>query len=400
MNFNNSEPRVMHIDFNSCFASIEQQANPFLRGKPVVVAAYLTGGGCVLGASREAKLLGIKTGMRVRDARDICPKVVVLESDPDKYREIHKQLKNLLLTYSDKVYPKSIDEFVIECYKNPKNIALEIKQRIKKEIGEFLTVSIGISTNRYLAKVASNLKKPDGLETIDKNNYLAVFAKLKLTDLTGIKTRNAKRLMINGVYSVVDFYNADLRNLETAFGGIGGYYWYLRLHGFEVDEFDIIRKTFGNSYALPKPFYKFADLIPIIQKLVDKTSFRLRTGGFFARGVHLGIAYRDHTYWHKGRMLSHAIFATVDIFKEIYKLLELAGENGPVREIAISVFNLESSKFLQMDIFCDVLVKENLTKAIDRINNRYGMFTLTTAAQLTAKSFVPDRIAFGGVREI
>lgn len=400
MNFNSNDPRIMHIDFNSCFASIEQQANPFLRGKPTVVAAYATDRGCILAASREAKVLGIKTGMQVRDARDIYPKVVVLPSDPDKYREVHKQLKKLLLNYSDKVYLKSIDEFTIDFCDDPHKHALEIKRRIKDEIGEFLTVSMGISTNRYLAKVASNLKKPDGLEEITKDNYEQVFSKLKLTDLTGIKIQNARRLIINRIYSVTDFYNADIKKLIAAFGGIGGYYWYLRLHGYEVDDWEVIRKSFGNSYALPKPYYRFEDLIPIIQKLVDKTGSRLRAGGFLARGVHLGIAYRDHSYWHKGRMLPQAIFATGDIFEEINKLLMLAGENGPVRELAVTVFNLESANSLQLTIFSDVLGKLNLTKAIDTINNRYGMFTLTSAAQLTAKSLVPDRIAFGGVREI
>lgn len=390
----------MHIDFNSCFASIEQQANPFLRGKPVVVGAYTTNFGCVLAASREAKILGIKTGMRVMDARAIYPKVVVLESDPNKYREVHKQLKNLLQTYSDKVYPKSIDEFVVNCYTNPHELAPRIKERIKEEIGEFLTVSIGISTNRYLAKVASNLKKPDGLEEINKDNFLEVFSKLRLTDLTGIKEGNARRLNVYNIFSVVDFYHADSRKLEGAFGGIGGYYWFLRLHGYEVDEFEVVRKSFGNSYALPKPFYKCSDLVPIIQKLVDKTAYRLRTAGYFARGVHLGVVYRDHTYWHKGRILSRAIFATDDIFKEIYKLLEMAGENGPVREIAVTCFNLEPASYLQLDLLIDALGKESLTKAIDTINDRYGMFTLTSAAQIFARDNVPDRIAFGGVREI
>ena len=392
----------MHIDFNSCFASIEQQANPFLRGKPVVVGAYTTNSGCVLAASREAKVLGIKTGMRVMDAKNIYPKVVVLPSDPNKYREVHKELKELLRHYSDRVYPKSIDEFVVDLYNQNETyeIAREIKQRIKNEIGEFLTVSIGLAPNRFLAKTASNLKKPDGLEEINRENFLQVFSRLKLTDLTGIKERNARRLRIYNIFSVLDFYSADPRKIEGAFGGISGYYWHLRLHGYEVDEFEVVRKSFGNSYALPKPFSKFSDLVPIIQKLVDKTGMRLRTSGYLAGGVHLGISYRDHTYWHKGRPLPRAIFATKDIFSEIYKLLQLAGENGPVRELAVTCINLKPADFLQLDLLSDVFGKENLVKAIDTINNRYGIFTLTSAAQMTAGSAVPDRIAFGGVREI
>lgn len=160
-NFNPAPPLVMHIDFNSCFASIEQQANPLLRGKPVVVAAYASPKGCILAASREAKTMGkIKTGMQVQQARTLIPNLIVLEPDSMKYRAAHRALYKLLLSYTSDVEPKSIDEFV--CYfqdfktrPDPKAMALEIKSRIKSELGEYLTVSIGFGPNRFLAKQAA-----------------------------------------------------------------------------------------------------------------------------------------------------------------------------------------------------------------------------------------------------
>src|SRR3989338_8410898 len=129
--FNKSEPTIMHIDLNSCFASVEQQANPLLRGKPIVVAAYITQSGCILAASIEAKVLGVKTGMRVKEGKMICPRLIVLPPDPDKYRQVHRKLKKLLQSYSERIVPKSIDEFVIDMEGLPvEEVGREIKRRI------------------------------------------------------------------------------------------------------------------------------------------------------------------------------------------------------------------------------------------------------------------------------
>jgi len=244
MEFNGNLPNIIYLDINSCFATIEQQANPHLRDKPVVVAAYTTNSGCILAASVTAKKLGIKTGMRVMDAKKIYPKVIVLLPDPAKYRFVHKAILRIVKRYSSDVSPKSIDEFVFKLPLgvDPINVSKEIKEKIKQEVGEYITVSIGISTNKYLAKVASNLVKPNGLSEINTNNFLDIFSRLKLTNLTGIKKGNSVRLKIFGINTVLQFYNSPIWKLKLVFGalpagrqGIGGFYWYQRLHGYEVD---------------------------------------------------------------------------------------------------------------------------------------------------------------------
>jgi len=238
--FNSSPSTVMHIDLNSCFATIEQQANPFLRDKPIVVAAYDTPNGCIVAPSVQAKKLGIKVGMRVKDARLLCPDLIVLSPDPDKYRAVHLSLKKILSTYTPTVSPKSIDEFLLDFTGTPGLrrgliiISQEIKSRIKKEIGDYLTVSIGLGPNRFLAKTASNLHKPNGLDEINKDNYLEIYKGLTLTDLNGIAHQNAIRLNTVGIYTVLDFFRADLRTLRMAFRSVLGYYWFVRLRGWEV----------------------------------------------------------------------------------------------------------------------------------------------------------------------
>ena len=138
MEFNSNPSCIMHIDLNSCFATIEQQANPFLRGKPVAVAAFTSPGGCILAASIEAKRIGIKTGMRVKDGRAIYSKLVVLPPDPWKYRNVHLKLRKLISDYTNDFSPKSIDEFVLNLKDYPalkdcsiKLVAQDIKRRIK-----------------------------------------------------------------------------------------------------------------------------------------------------------------------------------------------------------------------------------------------------------------------------
>lgn len=415
MDFNSIPPNIMHIDLNSCFATIEQQANPLLRGKPIVVAAYKTSRGCILAASIEAKKIGIKTGMLVGDAKLTYPKLVVLEPDPPKYRNVHTALRQILSRYTNDLHPKSIDEFVLNLDGYlPKVItgnlppiqktALEIKKRIKKEIGEHLTVSIGIAPNRFLAKLASNMEKPDGLIEINKSNFLDWYKKIKLTDLPYIKEGNALRLASVGITSVNEFYSSPLWRLKAAFRSINGYYWYLRLRGFEIDDVIWDRRSYGNSYALPKPLSSPPDLWPILAKLVTKTSSRLRSAGYSARGVHVALFYRDGSFWHKGISFPQSIFDTRDILRSAKKILFLSGNAEkiykPVRNIAISVFNLIKSDFLQLRLFENEEKKRKLNTFIDITNKRWGDFAVFSGRMIGTANYVPDRIAFGGVKEL
>ncbi|OGD95008.1 hypothetical protein A3B52_03125 [Candidatus Curtissbacteria bacterium RIFCSPLOWO2_01_FULL_41_28] len=404
--FNPKSPTLLHLDLNSCFATIEQQANPRLRGKPIAVAAYDSPAGCIVAPSIEAKKYGVTVGMRVRDGKMLCPHLIVLTPDPAKYRNVHLQFRKLLENYTDKAIPRSIDEFVLDLEGYPAyrkgmiNVAREIKEKIKREIGDWLTVSVGISTNRFLAKVGAGLNKPDGLDVIDKNNFRDIYSKLSLVDLCGIKTRNAIRLNNAGVYTVLDFYKASVQKLKAAFGSILAYYWYVRLHGWEIDNVTFGRRSYGNSFALPKPLLRVEELAPILQKLTEKTGMRMRKAGYVARGVHLAIAYRDNSFWHKGVSLPDYIFDSRDIYKVAFKLLNMSPYRSPVRNLAVSCFNLERVKNMQLSFLEDFDKKQKLVNAIDLINERWGNFVITPGGMLGTDNVVIDRIAFGGVKEL
>jgi len=405
--FNSKPSTIMHIDLNSCFATIEQQANPLLRGRPIAVAAYITQNGCILAPSVEAKKFGVKTGMRVKEGKLLCPDLQILGPDPWKYRNIHVRLRDLISRYTSDFFPKSIDEFVLNFEGYPSfKIGLhqagkEIKQKIKEDIGDWLTVSIGIGPNRFLAKLAANLKKPDGLEEINSQNYQQIYSKLTLVDLNGIKTANAVRLNNVGIHTLGDFYQAPVSQLRSAFKSILGYYWYLRLRGWEIDDVEFSRKSYGNMYSLPMSLSEPQELSPLLHKLVEKCSFRMRRAGFSAMGVHVALLYRDHSFWHHGGTVHREpLFNANDIYNYAYRIMVSSPYRKPVANLSVSLFDLKKSDFSQLDLFNEIAKKINLTRAVDKIKEKWGDYVITPAMMLGTEDNVPDRVAFGNIKEL
>jgi len=408
LDLNHNEPTIMHLDLNSCFASIEQQANPLLRGKPIVVAAYTTPNGCILAPSIEAKKEGIKVGMRVRDAQFLYPKVVVLAPDPPKYRNVHLRLRRLLNEYSPNVVPKSIDEAVIDfsgttaLKRGLVDTGLEIKRRIKSEIGEWLLCNIGISTNRLLAKLAASLHKPNGLDVITANNLIETYQKTKLTDFCGINIRYEARLNASGIFTPIDFLNASLQTLQKqVFKSINGYNWYLRLRGWEVDAIDFGRKSYGHSYALPRPSDDEIELSKLLMKLCEKMGRRLRQAGYFTQGIHISTLYNDGTHWHKAMRLNRPIFSTPDLFSKAETVLNFQPQIKKISNLTVSCYSLMKCSVDQLEIFdSGENRKKKLTQAVDNINDKYGEYVITPALMLGLGDKIIDRVAFGGVKEL
>lgn len=414
--FNPTPATVMHVDLNSCFASVEQQANPFFRGKPLAVAAYTTGNGCILAASREAKKIGIKTGMSVAMGKNIYPRLIVLPPDPPKYRAVNKALYGVLSSYTPDVSIESIDEMVLKIPLNYDlggmnyevslkmlEIAKDIKKRIKSEIGEFLTVSIGIAPNRYLAKVGSGLHKPDGLDVITGDTITEIFANMKLEDLCGIKDGNAGRLRFAGIVSPSVMLAASAEHLQKAFRSIVGYYWYLRLHGYEdgsmykaFDEPPEEQKSFGQSFAMGHAHTpQEPETHQILSQLVVKMGRRMRTDGFSTRGIAVSCYFRDYTSWGARYISNYQLFADKDMYREARMLLAGAPARD-IRILAVWSYKLSHSLYMQDSLLPEENKKKDLTQALDSIADRWGDFVVTPARMARMEQRVLDRIAFGG----
>jgi DNA polymerase-4 len=405
---NRNDPAVMHIDLNSCFATAEQQANPLLRGKPIAVSAYTTSNGCVISPSIEAKRLGIKVGMQVRQAKLICRDIIIRSPDPPKYRDIHTKFAKLFREYSPDVYPKSIDEAVIDFSKLSLSkkklieVGREIKLRMKKEIGEWISASIGIAVNRFLAKLAASFYKPDGLLMITHCNLNHIYSKCRLVDLCGINTRFEARLNTYGIFTPLDFLHASSDLLKCqVFRSIVGYHWYLRLRGWEMDDVEFTRKSYGQSYALERPTSDRDKLIRMLLKLCEKMGRRLRRNNFHAYGIHVSCLYKDGTHWHHGRTFQIPLYATQDLYLKAVWIFNQQPSVKIITHLSVSCFRLENFKPEQMEIFESVYtLRKKIAQAQDDINDRYGEYTMTPARMMGMKDVIIDRVAFGGVKEI
>lgn len=408
---NASEPRILHIDLNSCFATLEQQLSFLQRGRPLVVAAYDSPGGCVVAPSIESKKLGIKTGMSVRDARILCPEVIVRTPHPTVYRDAHMRFRKIFMDYTPDVTPKSIDEAVLDFTrvnnqvlfkKSLIDIGFEIKKRIRLEIGEWVSCNVGIGTNRFLAKTAASLHKPDGLDIITFRNVEKVFSQLELLDLCGINTRFQARLNVHGIFTPMQLLHANLQTLKKqVFQSICGYYWYLRIRGWEVDGVEFKRKSYGQSYALGKKTDDPEYLSSLLMKLTEKMGRRLRKAQKTARGIHVACGYIDGSYWHKGKTFADEMFTTDELFKKVMLVFNAQPQRKVVTKLDVSCFDLANADSIQETLFeTSRERKRNVSNALDMINNKWGEWTIYSALMHGREKEVVDRIAFGGVKEL
>ncbi|MBP9702451.1 hypothetical protein KBD69_02085 [Candidatus Woesebacteria bacterium] len=411
--FNPTIPRVMHIDLNSCFASVEQQANPLLRHRPVAVVHTDAPYGCILAPSVEAKLWGVKTGMTLSEGRERCPILISRIADPPKYREVHHRFATLLSDYAPHPLAKSIDEFVLtlpscrgDLYDHPCDpyaIVQEIKSRIKKEIGDYLRVSVGISTNQNLAKLASGLHKPDGFDVIDHTNYLDVYKNIELQDFCGINIRNEARLHKVGIFTPLQFYYASRQTLKAAFESVLGDYWHARLRGYEVDDVEFQTRSYGQSYVLPHPMAR-DEWYPIMAKLASKAGRRMRRDGYSASATHISLRYSDHTSYKLGHKLKTTLQSDHDLIAAISALIpkvksdrvtpELAERR--VKKVAITLFGIGRDDN-QESLFIDKVKEKRLVTALDGLNTRYGDYTISYASLMGSAGHVRDAIAFGKI---
>ncbi len=409
-------PTVLYIDINSCFATIEQQAHPKYQGKPLVIAAYETENGVILAASYEAKRCGVQTGMRISEGKRLCPALLVTVPDPEKYRFVNTRLTELVSSYSSHIQVQSIDEMIVRMDETPyltgytntekvvvdrmRYLGMEIKKRIREEIGDRITVSIGIAPNAFLAKTASNLKKPDGLEEIIASNIIRVLDSLQLTDLCGIKKGNGRRLLAHGITTPRMMFESPPEAVERAFGSITGRYWWLWLHGFEIgsiyaEKQNEERKSYSQSSSLQCPTIPSdTNAIQVIYQLVAKMTGRLREDGCSTGGVMAGCAFRDGTYWQKRKKLTTKKYATEDIFEVIRKLFFYAPAKL-IHTVFVGVYDIHADLYSQLTMDEQELEKQARTKAIDSICHKFGSQSITSGIAMQAKQIIVDRIAFG-----
>jgi len=396
---------ILYIDLNSCFATIEQQARPMLRGRPVAITNRLTPNACIVAASYEAKARGIKVGMRRAEATTICPDLIFAETEPSKYIFVHQKLRQIMEDYSVDVVMKSIDEGVINLAsapphiqaRNRRELGLEIKQRLLAEIGDWMRCNVGIASNRFLAKLAGELHKPDGLDEITPENQRSVFATLSLTDLPGINTNMERRLNAVNIFTPLQFLDADEATLvKLVCKSIDGHKWYQRLHGIEVDDVNHDIKTIGRQYVLESKLLTRRETEARILHLAEDVGYRLRSKHLYARGVYVWTYGYDDIYLHKSHIEKVAFDTDADICRLASKLF--AELPSPVRIIGITLYKLQDHPDPQPTFWFQTEErKSHLCLASDQINLRFGARTIHSADSC-GTDHIKTKIPFGSVR--
>lgn len=389
--------RVLFLDMNAFFAQCEQQANPMLRGRPVGIAPYTGSTGCIIAASYEAKRRGVKTGTIVWKARQLCPDIILIEPDTAKYRSIHQAIAGVLDRYGPHRV-LSIDEMMMHLWPNERRGALEIaksmKQDLKMYVGDYLTASVGIGPNQFYAKVAADLEKPDGLVEITIESARNILSRLTLTDLPGINRGMERRFLAKEIYSPTMLFDAPVEQLRRQFGVIGDY-WYLRLHGFPIDEVEFTRRSVGHSHVLEPRLRVPSRALSVLRKLVERAGYRLRKEGLWARGVALAIDYLPDLSWHESRRTT--LFQDNLTFWEHTRFLyeRCPHKKFPPLRLSITAIDVVPMRSRPMPLFPAAQRRLALAEAIDAINDTYGSFTIGPASIVGYEKAAPNRIPFG-----
>jgi DNA polymerase-4 len=399
---NSEAPQILHIDLNSCFATVEQQARPMLRGRPLGVTNRLTKNACVVAASYEAKARGVKVGMTFSQAKLLAPDLIMVETDPPKYHYVYKKLVGIMKSYSPDIGMKSIDEGVIDFHGTRANInrrplaviGQEIKQRLRDEVGAWMKCNVGIAPNRFLAKTAASLHKPDGLDVITHKNLRWTLAGMKLTDLTGIAERNQARLNAAGIHTPLQFLEAPSELLvRRVFGSICGEDWHKRLRGWEVDNVEFETKTVGRQFVMDEWQPSEETLHSRLSHLCETTAMKLRY-----RGIYLYLLYANGDVWSERKMFKTPVSIGADVYRRALLLFNRRPKDDWVRMMAVSCYRLEPSNLNQTSLLEEFNKEVWLSEAIDTINSQYGEFTVTYASSLAAKGLIKQKIPFGTTR--
>lgn len=345
--------KIIHVDMDAFYASVEQHDNPELRGKPIAVG----GGqyGVVAAASYEARKFGVRSAMPGRMALEKCPHLIVVKPRFQRYKEISQQIRTIFYEYTDLVEPLSLDEAYLDVTENKKgiesanDIAREIRQRIFEETG--LTASAGISVNKFLAKVASDYNKPNGQKTIHPTQILEFMEELPIEKFYGIGKVTANKMHEMHIFKGADLKKKSLEELIRLFGKSGNYYYNVvrGIHKSEVKPHRIqksvaVEETFWENLLDEDSVFKQLQLIS------EELETRLAKKEIKGKSLTLKIKYKDFTQYTRSKTQEVYFDGATDFFETAQKLWELRPFDKPVRLLGLSLSNLNTQEKKQISV--------------------------------------------------
>ena len=367
------------VDFNSYFASCEQQTRPELRGKPVGVVPMLADSTCLIAASYEAKAFGVKTLTNVGEAKKAIPDIQLVVARHELYIDFHHKA----VAAVDEIAPVrkvlSIDEMVCDLpagYKTVKRaceLAGDIKKNLAEKVGEYLKVSIGLAPNTFLAKLASNMQKPDGLVVLEEHDVPEKILHLPLRALNGIGRNMEVRLNEHRIMTMADLYRQTSAQLRTVWGGVGGERFYAKLRGQEVEETQNEMGSIGHSHVLAPELRNTADASAVLHRLTQKAAMRLRKAQHYAARMQVKVKFINAPSWQcETRLLD-----TQDTLDLLHALESMWAGYKPKRnatplQVGLTLLDLTPEDMQSQRLFVADDERKKLNATLDKLNTKYG----------------------------
>jgi len=416
----------LFVDLNSYFASVEQEVRPELRGRPVAVVPMMADTTVCIAASYEAKALGVKTGTMVGDAKRMCPGIVLLEARHELYVDYHHRIVEAVEGCLPVTAVLSIDEMACRLLgrERPLLAAMElgrkVKAAIRDKVGSSLRSSVGLATNRYLAKVASDMEKPDGLVALPLDILPGALRQLTLRDLPGIGAKTEKRLNDKGIRTMDDLMTLACDKAGDLWGSVWGerlWHW-LRGEDFDMSETEHL-KSLSHQHVLAPEMRTQEKAWAVAHKLLHKAAMRLRAGGLWAGAIGLAVGFAGPNGervpvsnfgvpvkgW-KGELKLSECQDNPTLIAALTRLWSGIPKDAAYEHpyfIGVHLNGLVPDRLHSLNLFDgteDEQSRAKLLAVMDQLNNKYGLSTLAPATMLTAYKSAPTRIAFHSIPEL
>jgi DNA polymerase-4 len=395
--------RSLLVDFNSYFASVEQQVEPRLRGRPVGVVPMLADTTVCIAASVEAKTFGVKTGTKVAEARRLCPEIELVVARHEIYIEFHHRAVAVVDAFVPVRAVLSIDEMDCELtgrWREPARalqIARNVKAGLAERIGECLRTSIGIGPNTFIAKTASDMVKPDGLVMIQKHELPERLFDLPVRALSGIGKQMDKRLEAHGIRTVRDLAARSRDELRSVWGGVGGEIMYERIRGEEQHERAAQSHSITHSSVIGPDHRNPDHALAVLNRLTQKAAMRMRKASFYATRFGVGLQYLDGSHWHAEMRLVD----TQDTRAFLHALEKLWAKRPKDRRTILKVEMALADLLAECEhtgsLFAAEERSKSLHSAVDKLNARFGKQAVYFASGHAARDRGGLHIAFNHI---
>lgn len=403
--------RWLYVDFNSYFASVEQQLRPELRGKPVAIVAVETDATSAIAASYEAKAFGIKTGTPIWEAKKRCPGLALVLANHENYVAYHHRAIAEVENHIPVDRVCSIDEIACRLMNNENSversteIAMNIKRGLAKNLGEYITCSIGIAPNRYLAKVATDMQKPNGLTFLHAHDLPHKLYDLKLRDLPGIGVNMEARLHQARIHDIRTLLSLDAKQMRKVWGSLWGERMWYYLRGVELPDEETTRSSIGHSHVLAPEMRPIDNARHVARRLTLKCASRLRRMEYTAGTMQLSVRVQDGPRLSAEMRCIHASDSLTFLHMLDTMWQELMRTHRPSRlkKVSVTLLHLRKNGSAQADLFNALSPEEDairrkaerMSKALDTLNHRYGRDTVSVGMLPSqGRSFSGTKIAF------